>query len=266
MRKACVLTGEGAKGSWQAAVLWAERQRYDMMVGVSSGAINAAGYAILGPAIVELWRKIDGFGAVFSFNWRFLWDSGFCHPGPLLKLLKANLVGKPFMCEVIFPTIDCESGEVDFHHFASGKVCTDDDVMLIAAAGAIPGLVTSINGRVDGGMRTLCPLQLPIDMLADQIDVIMAGAPFQPPTWPKQDKFMLFKATRMSIGAVETMLWEIMVSDIETALDCNAEDGKRVVSIRCVYPEKRIGWVLGFSHCAEMAELERYRPLSITLR
>lgn len=264
--RACVLTGEGAKGAWQGAVLSEQLKEYDLLVGVSSGALNAAGYSLLGPMLVDLWREIEGIGDVFTGNWRMLWDSGFLSPGPLLKLLTRRVLGSVFSTRLVFPTIKCSTSELEFHVIEPGTVCTEAHIRLIAAAGAIPGLSSAIDGRIDGGMRTLCPLSIPIKSGVDEIDIVIAGAPFQPPEWPSLDGLIWMRAAAFSARAVETMLWQIMVSDIEMALDCNSDEGKRQVTIRCIYPEQRIGWVLGFNHCQEMADLVKYAPVEIVLR
>lgn len=264
-KTACVVIGEGAAGSWSGSAISSMGKPYDLMVGVSSGCLNACGYSLLGSDLVELWRSIDSILDVFEMNPCAAWQSGLMQPDPLIRKLRGAVLGRRFSFSVMFPTIDVRTSDLDWHCFEAGCECDDEAIHLIAAASAIPGLCRDVRGRVDGGLRTICPLKSAIDAGADEIDVVMAGAPFQPPGWPALDSFRFFKATEFAARAVETMLWEIMVRDIERALDCNSEIGRRKVKIRIIYPGQRIGWVLGFSDCREMTDLVRYPIQQIEL-
>lgn len=270
-KRACVLTGEGARGVWQAACLNHFNERYDLIIGVSSGALNAAGWSILGPDLLDLWLSINKITDVFELNPCFLWQSGFMQADPLIRKLRGAVLEKQFSMLTIIPTMDVATSDIDYHSFAVGEQCNDIGVMKIAAAGAIPGLVRDISGRLDAGMRVLCPLSLAIDLGCDDIDIVSSSAPFAPPKFPKIDEFMLMKSGVYAARAVELLLFEIMSRDIERALNVNTaiENGKsnkRTISIRCRFPAERVGWHLGFDKLHEMSDMKRYPPMEITLR
>jgi len=264
-KRACILSGEGAKGAWQSSVLCHQNKRYDLMVGVSSGACNAALYAILGTALADFTSQITKFSDLFAFNWRFLFDSGMFTPAPMMKRISDAIVGLPFQTKVVFPTICCKTRQLIFHTFEEGHICDEDDARVITSAGAIAGVIHAVDGMVDGGFRTLCPIKMAIDEGCDEIDVIIGQCPTVPPEWPNPDERKFLNFANFGVTIVGTMLWQIMANDIQYAIRCNNELGKMKVKINCIFPEIDLGSPLAFNKCADMANLELHPPVTISL-
>lgn len=255
-RRACIISGEGAKGSWQSAILCSEGKAYDLMIGVSSGALNAVGYSTLGQDLQSLWDEAKSLTSGFGYNWKFLWDSGAFTAVPLMKRLTNHMVGKQFKYTTLFPSIHCPTGTLTFVTYDVGTVCQNTDIPIIASAGAIAGVVTAINGCVDGGFRTLCPITMAIDDGCDEIDVVLGQDPFTPPSWPDPSKPKLFGPFYYGMSIVGTMLWQIMHNDIMYANECN--NGR--ANIRLIYPSADLGSPLAFKNCTKISNLAVYPP------
>ena len=256
-KRACVLSGDGAKGVWQAAVLCDEKKTYDKMFGVSSGSLNATGWSILGPGLKDLAGDIKGLSSLFGFNYRFLWDSGVLTAKPLIADLTKRFLGMPFEIDTEFPNILCPSGTLQYHTYPQGWICNSDDIETIASSAAMAGVVAAVRGCVDGGFRTLAPISRAIDQGFDEIDVIMGQNPFTAPAWPDPAKPGPFGFANFGLSIVWTTLWQIMHDDIAFASQTN--NGR--AEIRLVYPSVDLGSTLSFKDCAKISDLKTYTPV-----
>lgn len=93
-----VLSGGGAKGAYQVGALQAldevlTERAYHKAIGVSVGAINAAGLSALGiEGLSNLWHEIRSADDIQSRQlWKLFWMKGIYNFGPLRELLDRHL-------------------------------------------------------------------------------------------------------------------------------------------------------------------------------
>jgi predicted acylesterase/phospholipase RssA len=262
---AYVLSGEGAKGAWQAMALKhleASGVKPDFIVGTSSGAINAVGYSLLGAdKLCEFWRNIKSIKDVFSFNWQFLWQSGVYTTKPLEKKLYA-MKDLKLSVPVHFPITKAETGETFF-------LKIDGDAMLkyrtaIIEAVTIPGVVRSNRGYVDGGAMILCPLKRAIDHGgADEIYVILGRDPVIPKADFKPKKWLSVVAYGNRF--LELLMFTVIKNDIANCAKINdlvrgtkmlnLTPEKKEIKLHILYPKRPLYDSLNFKKCREMLEM-----------
>lgn len=218
---AWVLSGEGAKGSHQAMVmhkLEVQGIYPDFIVGTSSGAINAVGYSLLGAnKLRSFWWDIRSIKDVFSFNWRFLWQSGVFTTKPLKKKLDA-MKDLKFSVPVYFPVTNPESGYTFFVEAGAGSPFSMHR-KLVAAAVTIPGVIRVDNDYVDGGAMILCPLKKAIDLGADEIYIILGRDPITPKADFKPKPWFSFIAYGNRF--LELLMFTVIKNDIANCVRIN---------------------------------------------
>lgn len=257
-----VLTGEGSRGAHQAAVLAklsAENIRPDFISGVSSGAINAAAYSMLGPyGNLRIWQDIEGLSDLFSFNWKFLWENGIFTSQPIRKKL-LQFAKEDTDIPFAFPVTSAKTGEATWLNVPKGTACEEFIDALISAV-TIPCMVRSENGLFDGGAVTLCPLKPAIEAGCDTLYVIMGRSPLQASKFIEQTRFPF-----LSYGYrfIDLLMHNLLLGDLTRAVEINelVKSGKserKVLDIKIVYPTFPLYDALGFKHCLEMTDLSKY--------
>jgi len=186
MKNALVLSGGGVKGAFEAGVIKAlteKGQSWDIMAGVSAGAINAAFMAQYRPesqalgasALVDLWKSIKDsdikkrwfpFGKLHS-----LWTGGLYNTSPLLSLIKKNLSSIDLFTSGVNLSIGAVSLHTGEYKYVSG---TEDEIhQWVLASSAFPVAFppVEINGElwIDGGVKDTTPIT---DVLAPQVNNI----------------------------------------------------------------------------------------------
>lgn len=243
---AFVLTGEGAKGAFQALALYelARQKIYpDLLVGVSSGAMNAVGYSVLGPsALISFWEKIKSMRDVFSFNWKFLWQSGFFTAKPLKKKV-STLLNKRYKIPVFYPIANAKFGNVIWAAAKQNDEFKSEDVNCLIEAVTIPGLVATDSGMIDGGAIILCPLKIAIEQGADEIYVI-AGRSIAVPTQFVPPK--IIPAGGYAYRFLDLLMHYNIYNDIDKAIQYNQRDDKKKIKITLVEPSRPLGDALDF--------------------
>lgn len=230
--KALVLAGGGAKGAYQAGVIQQLiRERFDLVVGTSAGALNAVGYAHLGTnGLIDMWRGIKGRGDIFSYSW-LSW--GVFSSKPLRKIV-SNAIKKPPQCDVWVSRVCLESG--DLLYSKPGDHCYEDSII---ASCSIPGAIqpVKIDGLtfVDGGVRENCPLKRAIDFGADEITVILCN-PLSEKSW--KDPGGMLPVASYVIRAMDIAMHEMLVNDLDSVKRKNSDPNKRNIKVRIYAPDK----------------------------
>lgn len=191
--RALVHSGGGAKGSHGVGTikyLMGDLQtEYDIYAGVSVGAINAAFLAQFpsgqekqaASALVDLWSSLDA-SKVYRrwYPWGRLhapWRLSFYDSTPLKELIHQNVSLEAIRNSGKLANV----GAVCIN---SGKYTVfnqndDDFVDAVLASSAFPGMLTPIRMRnqlwIDGGCKTLSPIDTAIKLGATQIDVITSS-------------------------------------------------------------------------------------------
>jgi predicted acylesterase/phospholipase RssA len=264
-KTAFVLTGEGAKGAWQAGALLALRTKHytgpDAIYGVSSGAVNAIGFALAGPEeLYEIWRNITGLKSVFAFNkLSFLWATGLFNSKPIRKVL-SKFIGNKFQCDVSVPAVDAISGDIIWSEFKAGQSYPADKIdKAFGAAIAISCLVEASDGMIDGGCRILAPLKRAIDEGADEIYIITGRPLGKNPPFDGKGLWlggMIMKAATYGYRSVDLLMHQIILNDLQTArwVNLRAETPEfpndRIIKLYVVEPSDHVGGALEFNKAA----------------
>jgi len=258
--KALVLSGGGAKGAYQVGVLtkWMGEQGtdYDIMCGVSVGALNVAGlgHVPLGqPKLAietlrsfwlndlktsSVYKRWFPFGRLHSLWLKSVYDSR-----PLQKLVRS--------------TYDATKIQSSGKRIAVGATCLDTgesryalenednfvEWVIASASYPIFLLPVEINGQLwtDGGVRSVTPLAQAVHMGATEIDVIMCSNPWLQNTWSSD---RLAAIPEQMIRVVDLMTDQIMRYDLQIVGLKNEEadlsERYRNVKIRLVMPSREL--------------------------
>jgi NTE family protein len=263
---ALVLSGGGAKGAWQLGclqhLLVDRRRSYEIMCGVSVGALNASFLAMY-PAgqevesyreLEKIWLSLDTskiykkwwpLGDVQAVSNPSVYDSR-----PLQTLVRTRL--KPELCrqsgkKLRIGACSLETGEYrDFdENFA-------DLPSAVLASASYPAMLLPvwIEGQLwtDGGVRDVTPLKTAIDLGAEEIDVVLCSGPTS-----KVDSKSMTNALKVAERAIGIMGDEIVENDLKVVGAINELVGaglrpnKREVTVRVIRPQGYVGAPLDFS-------------------
>ena len=257
--RALVLSGGGSKGAFEVGVLkrWMGEQGldYDIMCGVSVGALNVAGLAHTPhgqPAKTIAWledfwlTKVTGSSVIYKRWFPFgrlhsLWEKSVYDSSPLIKLIKDNV--DPFLVanngrKLAVSAVCLDTGE---HVFGTEKDPNFPDWVLASSSFPIFLTPIEIGGKLysDGGIVNITPLGQAIKMGADEIDVIICSDPWSTDEWTATRKVAI---PDQLIRTLCLMSDQIAKDDImETGLknDLSDLDPKyRRVKVRVVVPSK----------------------------
>lgn len=257
--RALVLSGGATKGAYQVGVLkkWIGEQGcdYDIMCGVSVGAINVAALAQspLGnpkQGIIDLetfWRSINQNSIIAK--WKYL--------GRLLSLSKTSAYDASPLIKLLNDNIDVNAIRKSGRRLRVGAVCLDtgefkygrednpDFIKWVQASSSYPFFMqpVEIDGKLwcDGGLRHMTPLREAIRLGADEIDVIMCSNPASPNPWDPRGKAAV---PDYVFRIIDLMTDQILRSDLQLVGLSNdvvmKADNVKHVKIRLVQPNRRL--------------------------
>ncbi len=259
--RALVLSGGGSKGAFQVGVLKrlveSNPQGYDLICGVSVGAINAAGLAMFSkaeyPAAVaymeKMWREKVRTSSVHKRWCPFgrvsaLWKKSIYDSSPLKEFMHANLDlarVRDSGVDIAVGAVSLETGEFKF-----GTQKDDNLIDWVLASSSFPIFLTpiQIDGQIwsDGGIRSTTPLGHAIRAGADEVDVVLCYDPDAGTGgWDSEKETAV---PDQLIRTLEVMADQIAVSDLKIAglkNDLATINNKyRHVSIRVHCPVNKI--------------------------
>jgi len=191
--RALILSGGGSFGAFEVGVikrLIELGHRWDIVVGVSVGAINAMQMAMYPPArqdhaaalLEQFWYDMKGNGDVYR-NWTIpvieglFGRGGMYDTAPLEAILRRNIQPKLLAASGVRLRLGAcalSSGEIHF-----GNENSPDVVKWVMASAAFPGVFppVDINGEkyVDGGIRHTTPISEAIIAGGTQLDIVMCN-------------------------------------------------------------------------------------------
>lgn len=255
--KALVLSGGGCKGAYQVGalkcLLGEARIQYDILCGVSVGALNAAFVAqfplgseqAASNGLVELWAGLDT-SKIYKKWFPLAEAMAICKPSvydssPLQELVRSRLDVEKVRSSgrsLRVGAVSLMSGE--YRLFGEDYA---DVAGAVLASSAFPAMLTPIEleGELwtDGGVRDVTPLKAAIDLGADEVDIIMCAPEANPVRFP-------IEATSLKIAqrCIDIMADEITANDIQIAQQVNAlvESGscsdKRLIKMRIIRPSE----------------------------
>jgi NTE family protein len=234
MKRALVLSGGGSKGSFQIGVLKklveSDPRGYDLICGVSVGAINAAGLAMFSKqhypdAVIymeKMWRERVRTSTIYKRWFPFgrleaLWKKSVYDSSPLRKLMQENLD----LQKVRSSGVDVAVGAVSLENqaFVFGTQNNDNFVDWVLASSSFPIFLTpiQIDGQSwsDGGIRSTTPLGHAIKSGADEIDVVLCYDPdWVAPNWDSESERAV---PDQLVRVLNIMSDQIAVSDLKIA-------------------------------------------------
>ncbi len=251
-RRALVLSGGGAKGSFEIGALEELIEQrgldFEILCGISVGALNAA---FLAQAAFEsgdyakslvnlkeafgnlrtLWlEEIKGNDSVYKK--RALQEGGIVlgadsiyDPAPLEELLERHL--NPDAVKKSKRILRIQYVSLETGNLQTAKTGSENLAKYVLASATMPyffpPVIINDNHLVDGGVRDITPLGQAFDADADEIYVIYAS-PFGVPRQSFKDDILGVKvnAFHYLARAVGIMVDEIYRTDIEGALSFNA--------------------------------------------
>lgn len=260
MGRALVLSGGGSKGAYQAGAikhLLADLGvQYDIVCGVSVGALNAASLAMYShgeekaavedmlniwftistPKVKKSWMPLGYFHA--------LWKPSLYNSQPLIDFVRSR-----FSVEKLCSTgkklsvgaVSLKTGR--YHRFNENHPAIVDAVL---ASSAFPAMLCpiEIDGElwIDGGVRNVTPLKAAIDLGADAIDVIMTSPRHGVSEFPDKPNTI-----DVAARSIDFMSDEVVETDIRLAqlyneiLGLKQIPGKRKIDIRILRPANILG-------------------------
>lgn len=258
--RALVLSGGGVKGAFQAGVLkrWMGEDGidYDILCGVSVGALNAAGLGMIPHGwprtsaewLETFWRSRIRTETIYRRWFPFgrlhaLWRKSIYDSSPLTKLVSKNLDQHTLAANgriISVGAVSMDSGEYRF-------VCQDDPqfVKWVLASSSFPVFLepVEIEGQLwsDGGIKSVTPLGQALRLGATEIDVIMCNNVDLTSRWSSSSKAAIpYQAMR----AVDLMSEQITKNDLELCGVKNElaiiDPRYRKVKVRVVAPEKSL--------------------------
>jgi NTE family protein len=253
--KALVLSGGGSKNSWAAGcikhLLGDQQNNYQILCGISSGAINCAFLAQFktgqeqeaSERLCELWLKIkskDIYKRFFPFG-RFhcLWRLGFFDSSPMHQLINENISLDKIRASG-------KSVNVGVVSLTSGKYkifdqTSDHFIKAVLASASFPVAFepVKIGDEVftDGGVKVITPISTAISLGATEIDAIVTSPEIR-------DKKFIHKLSITDImsRSFDLSTEKIMSNDVEKALAYNklAEAGlvdNKIVKLNIIRPK-----------------------------
>lgn len=258
--RALVLSGGAVKGAYQIGVLlkWMgeEGRDYDIMCGVSVGALNVAGLSQ-----VPVGRPQEAIDYMHRF-WLERVDTSaiykrWCPFGRLHALWKKSVYNSKPLQDLVRSSFEVEKTRASGRRVAVGATCldtgehhyaleTEDNfVEWVLASSSYPIFLEpiSIGGKLwsDGGIRSVTPLAQAIRMGATEIDVIMCSNPDVDNDWDSKGKCAV---PDQVVRVLDLMSDQIMRADLQIVGLKNEEadlpDRYRHVKIRVVQPKHEL--------------------------
>jgi NTE family protein len=232
-KKALVLSGGGSKGAWQLGVLkklmGEQGNDYEILTGVSVGALNAAGLAqtkLGNPELAVEWlinfwlEKVTSTKAIHK-SWKPFgklmapWKPSIFDSRPLHKLFKDNFDQQLVIDsgrKIAVGTVSMDTGEVRY-----ARETDDNFADWVLASSSYPVFLTplEIEGQLwsDGGVKEVTPIGEAIRMGADEIDILITEKNlFKQRNWHAKSKSAL---PNQMLRTIALMSHRIMLRDIQ---------------------------------------------------
>lgn len=230
--RALVLSGGGSRGAFQAGVIRALTEagrRWDVIAGVSVGALNAAYMAQFkvveqkGAALglKDFWDQIKGNSSIYKRWFPFgrahaLWKGGLYDTSPLAKTVKYGLDLDRLNnsdVKLLVGAVCLETGGYEYVEGAGNRSIVNWVLASAAFPVAFPPVKLGSFHFVDGGVRDITPITDIMALKPDEVDVVLTG-----PLGRPVDGFAAKKAANaieVALRAGALMADEVFNSDLD---------------------------------------------------
>jgi NTE family protein len=226
--RALILSGGGSKGSYQAGVthklILEEKQDYDMVCGISVGAINSAGLLKFSDIqksqkwLEKLWLEQVDKTAVYKRRSipsliKTLWKKPIYDASPLHQLIKKNISQQELINsgkQLAVGAVCLDTGE---YHYAAAEDEKIQDWIIASASYPMFMEAVEINGKLwaDGQLKHVTPMRQAIKMGARELDIVLCSN-FDDHPWTSNSKSHI---PEQFIRTIDLMTCEIMSTDIK---------------------------------------------------
>jgi len=258
--KALVLSGGGVKGAYQVGVLkyllGEKNTNYDIICGVSVGALNAAGLCNgkKTPAesiewLENFWlTQICGNSSIYKRWFPFgklhsLWKQSIYNSSPLSCLIEQNLSIDAIRASGKQIAIGAVCIDNAKHYFATQD--SDDFHKWVLASSSFPCffLPIEIDGKLwsDGGIINVTPLGQAIRMGAAEIDVIMCSNPWNPSSWTSKRKTAIPDQLIRTLTLMSEQIMRVDINVVGLKNDLATINQKyKIISVNLIMPESEL--------------------------
>jgi NTE family protein len=265
--RALVLSGGGSAGAWQVGVLKHLlndlETKYDIVCGVSVGAINGAAIAQFKHGqekeayqlLEKLWPTIKNKHIKKHRCPPYiaaLWKSSVYKTHPLRKLISTHLDVKQIKESGKILRIGAASLTTGGYKVWNEK--SDYLVDAIMASSAFPGLFEPVKFAgevfVDGGVRNVSPISDAIKAGATQIDVVLTvkgGMKVEQKDWKFKDVLS---------RSFDIMFDEVVETDLKLCAARNLLSGYKIINTRIIRPSVALTGDLNFNPEESKKQLE----------
>jgi len=229
-----VLSGGGSKGAFQIGVLkrWMGDLGfdYDIMCGVSVGALNIAGLArvpfgkpeLAIKGLEDFWLKnVTGTSAIYKRWFPFgrlhsLWEKSIYDSTPLQTLVTSVIDLKNVATNGRRLAVGCVCLDTGEHVFGSEQ--DPEFVKWVLASSSYPVFFTpiEIGGKLysDGGIVNITPLSQAIKMGATDIDVIICSDPWKRTEWTASRKVAVPDQVTRTLGLMSDQIARLDLEEL----------------------------------------------------
>lgn len=254
--KALVLAGGGSKGAYELGVLRYLlsdlKTQYDILCGVSVGAINAA-YLAQYPkgqeqeaylGLKTLWDGLDN--SKVKKQWfplsflEALWKPSLYNSSPLQKVIRSNL--DPVKIRASGKKLRVGATGLDTGEYKVFSENCVDVAGAVLASSAFPTMLCPVKMEgqlwIDGGVRSTTPLKAAIQAGADDVDIIMCS-PASDPSTSFVDKT---NVPSLALRALDIMSDQVEAADLQICgiyndlVAAGLATDKKLIKLRIVRP------------------------------
>lgn len=254
--RALVLSGGGALGAYEVGVLrrlTEQGRSWDVIAGVSVGAINAALMAQFKPSeqargavvLEDFWSAIRGNNDIYKSQLMgpaaLLWSRSVYDTGPLLDLIRTRLDLSAIQASGVRLIVGATSLDTGEYRAVESTSPRFDLWILASATFPLAFPPVEIDGQlwVDGGIRNVTPIADVAGIEGvTEIDVVMTGPASADHRRVSRDRLR----TGLAVGArcAEIMANEIFVTDLDLIGALSASNPAPAVKVYA--PEAPLGF------------------------
>lgn len=256
-KKALVLSGGGSKGAFQVGALkrWIleENCRYDVLCGISVGALNAAFLSQFKPVdqakacrgLEAMWTSLqnnDVWRKHFLGEVAALWKPSVYDSTPLMNLVRTQFDPAKARISGALLRVVAVSWNTGALHVADQS---DKNIAeWVLASSSFPCFLApiKIDDQMwsDGGLREVTPLGEAIRAGAEEIDIIMCSNPNKPSNWGTEGKNAIHYALRtLDLMSEEIIRKDVRVCGLKNDL-AEIDPKYSKVKIRLVQPSQSL--------------------------